>query len=127
MTHRRHAALLLVFVFGCAGSPRAVLPRGDAPVEVDYTVRVQPGLRAAEVHVCFDSASVRSLVPMGRTVTTRLQGARFEGHPLVTWDEAMNSDLDLTPEKLAFDAETKVKPGADGCYACAMPGITKAF
>ena len=46
---------------------------------------------------------------------------------IVTWEEAMKSDLDLTPEKLAFDAETKVKPGEDGCYACAMPGITKAF
>lgn len=52
--------------------------------------------------------------------------ATYSGQ-IVTWEQAMESDLDLTPEKLEFDAETKVKPGPDGCYACAMPGITKAF
>ncbi len=46
---------------------------------------------------------------------------------VVTWDEAVNSQLDLTPKKLAWDAETLVKPGADGLYACAIPGVTKAW
>ena len=46
---------------------------------------------------------------------------------VVSWDTAINSDLDLSPEKLAWDAEPKVKPNADGCYNCAMPGITKAW
>ena len=31
------------------------------------------------------------------------------------------------PKRLAWDAEPRVKPGADGCYACAIPGVTKAW
>ena len=46
---------------------------------------------------------------------------------IVKWDEAINSQLDLSPEELAWDAEPPVLPGPDGCYACAMPGVTKAF
>ena len=46
---------------------------------------------------------------------------------LISWDTALASELDLMPERLAWDAEPRVKPGADGCYACAMPGVTKAW
>ena len=46
---------------------------------------------------------------------------------VVKWDEAINSQLDLTPKNLAWDAETLVKPGPDGIYACATPGVTKAW
>jgi myo-inositol 2-dehydrogenase / D-chiro-inositol 1-dehydrogenase len=46
---------------------------------------------------------------------------------VVNWDEALSSQLDLTPKSLAWDADTPVKPGPDGCYACAMPGVTKAW
>jgi hypothetical protein len=43
---------------------------------------------------------------------------------VVTWEQGINSQLDLSPGSLAWDAEPKSKPGADGCYACAMPGVT---
>jgi myo-inositol 2-dehydrogenase / D-chiro-inositol 1-dehydrogenase len=46
---------------------------------------------------------------------------------VVKWDEAINSQLDLTPKSLAWDAPTLVTPGADGLYACATPGVTKAW
>jgi predicted dehydrogenase len=46
---------------------------------------------------------------------------------VVKWDEALNSELNLTPPKLAWDAEVLVKPDADGIYACAVPGVTKAW
>lgn len=45
----------------------------------------------------------------------------------VTWNEAMQSDLSLGPKKLAFDAEAPVNPGDDGLYACAIPGVTRAY
>lgn len=45
----------------------------------------------------------------------------------VTWDEALNSTLDLQPASYAWDAEAPVKPDRDGYYACALPGLTKAF
>jgi len=46
---------------------------------------------------------------------------------VVTWDQAINSALDLQPKSYAWDAETPVKPNADGYYACAIPGVTKAW
>jgi myo-inositol 2-dehydrogenase / D-chiro-inositol 1-dehydrogenase len=46
---------------------------------------------------------------------------------LVKWDDAIHSQLDLTPKSMAWDAETLVKPNADGTYACALPGVTKAW
>ncbi len=50
--------------------------------------------------------------------------------PMVTASSvlgALNSTLDLMPEKLTWDAETPVKPRPDGTYACATPGATKAW
>jgi predicted dehydrogenase len=46
---------------------------------------------------------------------------------LVTWDEAVKSNLTYAPDHLAWDAEPRTKPGPDGVYACAMPGVTKAI
>jgi predicted dehydrogenase len=52
--------------------------------------------------------------------------ATYSGQ-VVTWDDAMRSELNLTPAKLAWDGEPLVKPGSDGIYACAVPGVTKAW
>ena len=52
--------------------------------------------------------------------------ATYSGQ-VVKWDEAMKSDTDLGPERYSWDAEAPVKPGADGLYACAMPGKTKPY
>jgi hypothetical protein len=46
---------------------------------------------------------------------------------VVTWDDAVNSSLDLAPKSLAWDADTPVKPRPNGTYACAIPGVTKAW
>ncbi len=46
---------------------------------------------------------------------------------MVTWDQAINSELDIMPKSWAWDAEPPVTPGVDGRYACAMPGLTKAY
>jgi predicted dehydrogenase len=43
----------------------------------------------------------------------------------ITWEEAINSNIDLAPEKLAFDANPKSLPGPDGLYQLAVPGLTK--
>jgi myo-inositol 2-dehydrogenase / D-chiro-inositol 1-dehydrogenase len=67
-----------------------------------------------------DSAAESSMTAiLGRMAT-------YSGK-VVKWDEAINSQLDLAPKSLAWDAETLVKPGPDGCYACATPGVTKAW
>jgi predicted dehydrogenase len=67
-----------------------------------------------------DSAAESSLTAiLGRMAT-------YSGK-IVKWDDAMGSQLDLSPKSYAWDAEPPVLPGPDGCYACAMPGITKAY
>jgi hypothetical protein len=52
--------------------------------------------------------------------------ATYSGQ-VIKWDEAMKSDADLSPKRYSWDAEAPVKPGADGLYACAMPGKTKPY
>ena len=43
----------------------------------------------------------------------------------ITWDQAVNSKEDLTPEKYAWDATPPIVPNEDGSYPIAMPGVTK--
>jgi predicted dehydrogenase len=52
--------------------------------------------------------------------------ATYSGQ-VVKWDDAINSKLDLAPERLAWDAQPKSLPGPDGIYPCAVPGVTKAL
>lgn len=59
-------------------------------------------------------------------VTVMGRMATYSGQE-VSWDQAMNSKLDLTPERLAWDADPGPKPGADGLYPCAIPGETKVI
>jgi myo-inositol 2-dehydrogenase / D-chiro-inositol 1-dehydrogenase len=50
--------------------------------------------------------------------------ASYSGQ-VIRYDQALNSEIDLSPESLEWDAPTRVQPGPDGLYPCAMPGITK--
>ena len=45
----------------------------------------------------------------------------------IEWSKALASKIELLPEKLAFDAEPKVKPGPDGLYPRAIPGQTEVL
>ena len=45
---------------------------------------------------------------------------------VVTWEQALNSEINLAPERYAFDATPPVLPDENGRYTIAMPGITKA-
>jgi len=51
--------------------------------------------------------------------------ATYSGQ-VITWDQAFASELSLGPERLAWDADPPVRPGPDGIYPCAIPGVTKA-
>lgn len=44
---------------------------------------------------------------------------------VITWDEALNSQLNLMPETLSWDANPKVLPNEDGFYPFALPGKTR--
>ncbi len=52
--------------------------------------------------------------------------ATYSGQ-VVTWEQALNSKLDLSPAQLAWDAEPQSKPGPDGIYPCACPGVSKPY
>lgn len=43
----------------------------------------------------------------------------------ITWQQMTASQLDLSPERYAFDAPPPILPGPDGKYPVAMPGVTK--
>lgn len=53
----------------------------------------------------------------------------FESGKEVTWEQALNSNVELAPnlEKLVWDGEPPVKPDANGVYPLAVPGFTQTF
>jgi myo-inositol 2-dehydrogenase/D-chiro-inositol 1-dehydrogenase len=52
--------------------------------------------------------------------------ATYSGQ-LVRWDDAIASDLELVPERCTWDTAPPVKPGNDGLYPCAVPGVRRAL
>ena len=46
---------------------------------------------------------------------------------MIKWDEALNSNINLFPDKLAWDASPKVLPDADGLYPVAVPGKSQVI
>jgi myo-inositol 2-dehydrogenase/D-chiro-inositol 1-dehydrogenase len=63
-----------------------------------------------------------------KSTMTAIMGryATYSGKVL-TWEEALNGTVDLFPETLAWDANPKLMPGADGFYPHAIPGKTKVI
>jgi len=43
----------------------------------------------------------------------------------VTWEQALNSQIDLMPETYTWDTIPKVTPDENGVYPHAIPGVTK--
>lgn len=52
--------------------------------------------------------------------------ATYSGNE-ITWDQALNSQLDLMPKVFAWDAEPPIKPGPDGLYPVTKPGNGEAL
>lgn len=46
---------------------------------------------------------------------------------VISWNDALKSQLSLAPERYDFDATPPVVPDAAGIYPCAVPGVTKAL
>ncbi|TLV00184.1 Gfo/Idh/MocA family protein [Dyadobacter luticola] len=63
-----------------------------------------------------------------KSTMTAIMGrmATYSGK-MIKWDEALNSDINLFPDKLAWDASPKILPGADGLYPVAIPGKTQVI
>lgn len=52
--------------------------------------------------------------------------ASYSGQ-IVTWEQAVESELDLAPDELTWDTKPPVQPRPNGKYAIPMPGVTKGF
>ncbi len=61
------------------------------------------------------------------TMTAILGRMAVYSGKMVEWDEAINSKLQLMPEKVSWDMTPPVLPDADGNYPVAIPGKTVAL
>jgi myo-inositol 2-dehydrogenase / D-chiro-inositol 1-dehydrogenase len=61
------------------------------------------------------------------TMTTILGRMAVHSGKMVEWEEALNSDLTLMPDKFAWDAEPPVKPDKDGNYPVPIPGLSQVL
>ena len=61
-----------------------------------------------------------------KSTMTAIMGrmATYSGQ-MIEWDEALASNINLMPEKLAWDALPKSLPDANGLYKLPVPGQTE--
>ena len=52
--------------------------------------------------------------------------ATYSGQ-VIDWNKAINSGINIMPEKYDFNAKPPVLPDENGMYAAAIPGVTKYF
>ncbi len=90
------------------------------PYQVEHDVLFEA---IAKGEYRFDDAENGAIATM-----TAIMGrmATYSGQE-VDWETALNSNLDLQPDRLDWNALPKVLPGPDGLYPCAIPGVTNAW
>ncbi|QMU27255.1 Gfo/Idh/MocA family protein [Adhaeribacter radiodurans] len=54
------------------------------------------------------------------------RNATYSGQ-VIKWDDALNTQLSIMPEKFAWDAPTPTKPDANGNYPIPTPGVTRVI
>ncbi|MBN2293294.1 MAG: Gfo/Idh/MocA family oxidoreductase [Pirellulales bacterium] len=93
--------------------------RGSDGHQIEHDDLFAALLAGKHYNECDSSADSSMTAILGRMAT-------YSGK-IVTWEDAMNSKLDLSPDGYAWNSTPQPKPGPEGIYPCAMPGITKAF
>ncbi len=61
------------------------------------------------------------------TMTTLMGRMAVHSGQMLEWNDALNSEVSLLPEKFAWDADPPVLPGPDGNYPAPVPGQTKVL
>ena len=92
--------------------------------------RKRPSMYVAEHEALFKSIRsgkpINNGVYMARSTMLAILGRMVDyTGQRITWEEAMNSQQTLAPKSYAWDAEPPTKPGPDGRYPIATPGVTK--
>ncbi len=89
------------------------------PYQVEHDVLFS-AIRTDTAHNEMDyGASSTMTAILGRLAT-------YSGRP-VSYEEALNSEIELRPEAYAWDAAPPTVPNADGMYPIPQPGVTKPF
>ena len=88
------------------------------PYQTEHDVLVKHIIENKPINDAHFTAEATLTAIMGRMAT-------YTGQE-VTWEQALNSDLDTMPKTLAWDADPGPKPGADGMYPAPIPGEIKA-
>ncbi|MDX1909310.1 MAG: Gfo/Idh/MocA family oxidoreductase [Bacteroidia bacterium] len=90
------------------------------PYQVEHDVLFEAIAKGEYKFADAENAAKATLTAiMGRMAT-------YSGN-VVEWDQALNSDVNLFPDKLAWDALPKSLPDANGFYPIAVPGVSKVF
>ncbi len=104
-------------------------PRIEGEVEWQYT-GPKVSMYDVEHKEMFDSIRAGNPINNGNYMFTSTmlgilaQMVCYTGQ-LITWEEAMQSTHSFSLPRYGFDIDPPVKPGPDGVYPTAVPGITK--
>jgi predicted dehydrogenase len=94
--------------------------RGDNPYQQEHEDLLASILGTGPHRFEGDYAATSSMTAvLGRMAT-------YSGQ-IVSWEEAVKSELHLAPKTYSFDAAPPTAPDAEGNYPTAMPGVTKAW
>ena len=117
---------------GTAPKPGVILTRSGHSI-LDYNDRKDPNPYQYEHDLLFEAIAngdykYEDAENGAKATLTAIMGrmATYSGQ-VIEWEDALNSDLSLMPEKLAWDANPKVMPLEGGTYPIAVPGETKVL
>lgn len=117
---------------GSAPSPGVILTRSGHAI-LQHDSRKDPNPYQVEHDELFEAIAKGEYKFMdaengAKSTMTAILGrmATYSGQ-MVEWDAALNSNVNLFPDKLDWSATPKILPGKDGMYACAVPGVTKVI
>ncbi len=117
---------------GSAPMPGKILTR-SGHVLMDYNDKKDPNAYQVEHDELFAAIAkgeykYADAENAAKSTLTAIMGrmATYSGQ-MIEFDAALNSKISLMPEKLDWNANPKLMPGADGLYACAVPGVSKVI
>jgi|GEM_PF-1943180 len=64
---------------------------------------------------------------MGRMATYSVGRMATYSGQVITWDEALNSQMSIMPKEFSWQAQMPVNPGPDGFHPIAVPGKTRVL
>jgi predicted dehydrogenase len=116
---------------GVAPSPGLILKKGKEIMNYQY--KNDPNPYQLEHDELFEAIAkgeykFADAENAAKSTLTAIMGrmATYSGQ-IVEWDSALNSQVNLMPEMLDWNANPKVLPGPDGIYPCAVPGVFKVM